>query len=401
VEVKAVAARQGALTVVLELVVAVDGEGRAWTDSAFPYESWATYLDVFDRVRVVCRARRVDHVVPGALRVDGPGVTVHPLPHYQGLGQLLGRGPAVARSLWHEARTADDLLVRLPGPLGTVAAVARRLGRRPYAAYLVGDIHEVLGPGGPGGVIRRPARWFGTWVTRRSMRSASAVAYVTRSVLQDRYPPSTSAYCTWFSDVEIVELEERSIDPVQPARRILSVGSMEQRYKRFDLVLLAFRDARAAGLDLELTIVGSGLHRSEYESLAQSLGVGGEVRFTGQLPGAASVRDEMRRSDLLVLASDTEGLPRVVIEAMSCGLPCVATNVGGTPELLGAEDLVPAGDAPALAGAIMDVMSDTERRQRMSERNLRSASAYLHDAQDDRRRGFLRAVRTAGGAATP
>jgi glycosyltransferase involved in cell wall biosynthesis len=217
-------------------------------------------------------------------------------------------------------------------------------------------------------------------------------------VLQARYPPSEDAYTTWFSDVEIHQLEQRSIDDEPRTQMILSVGSMEQRYKRFDVVLNAFEAVRAAGLDVELTIVGTGRHLTEYEEMASRLGVAEFVSFTGQLAGALAVRDVMRSSDLFVLASDTEGLPRVVIEAMSCGLPCIATQVGGIPELLDPECLVPAGDARALTDAIIGAMSDLELRKRMSERNLARVSAYLESAQNERRRAFCAHVRATGGA---
>jgi glycosyltransferase involved in cell wall biosynthesis len=76
----------------------------------------------------------------------------------------------------------------------------------------------------------------------------------------------------------------------------------------------------------------------------------------------------MAAADILVLPSLSEGRPNVVLEAHACGLPVVATNVGGTPELL--EDgvnglLVPVGDSDALAGALRRLATDHDLRLRL------------------------------------
>ena len=82
-----------------------------------------------------------------------------------------------------------------------------------------------------------------------------------------------------------------------------------------------------------------------------------------------------------------------MIEAMARGLPCIGSTVGGIPELLPAEDLVPPGDAPALARKIMEVLGDPDRMARMSARNLATAAEYRDDILSERRRAFYTYLR--------
>jgi glycosyltransferase involved in cell wall biosynthesis len=84
-----------------------------------------------------------------------------------------------------------------------------------------------------------------------------------------------------------------------------------------------------------------------------------------------------------------------MIEAMARGLPCIGTVVGGIPELLPPEDLVPANDVVALATLICNVLGDSGRRQAMSERNLRHAREYHIDLLSERRLSFYKHVRRA------
>jgi len=88
-----------------------------------------------------------------------------------------------------------------------------------------------------------------------------------------------------------------------------------------------------------------------------------------------------------------------MIEAMARGLPCLGSQVGGIPELLPPENLVPPGDAGALARKIAEVVADSGRLARMSARNLDDATGYREEALTGRRRSFYRHVRELTEAA--
>ena len=109
---------------------------------------------------------------------------------------------------------------------------------------------------------------------------------------------------------------------------------------------------------LAVLAVGGGPLRGDMEVLASTLGLTGHVVFTGE-------QDKVERCyaamDVFVLTSLFEGLPNVVLEAMSCGRPVVATSVCGTPELVAHGEtgfLVPAGDAKAVADAVLGLLED-------------------------------------------
>jgi len=109
-----------------------------------------------------------------------------------------------------------------------------------------------------------------------------------------------------------------------------------------------------------LFIVGDGPEMRALQELARSLGLEEATRFLGY---REDVREVFANLDLLVLSSDTEGLPNVVLEAMAMGVPVVATAVGGTPEVVehGVTGLlVPAGDEGALAAAIVETFARPE-----------------------------------------
>jgi glycosyltransferase involved in cell wall biosynthesis len=140
-------------------------------------------------------------------------------------------------------------------------------------------------------------------------------------------------------------------------------------------------------------LVGDGKHRPELEARAAAHGLAGRVSFRGQLTVGGPVRAQLDAADLFVLPSYQEGLPRAMVEAMARALPCLGSTVGGIPELLPEEDLVPPGRADALAAKIREVAADPPRLARMSARNLAKAAEYRADILHERRRAFYRCVR--------
>jgi glycosyltransferase involved in cell wall biosynthesis len=142
-----------------------------------------------------------------------------------------------------------------------------------------------------------------------------------------------------------------------------------------------------------LVLVGSGRYQLEVESRARALGLDGAVQFRGELTSPEAVRAELDQADLFVMPSRVEGLPRAMIEAMARALPCLGSTVGGIPELIPEEDLVPPGDALALARKIREVITDPVRMARMSARNLAKAREYSDSALTSRREAFYQHLR--------
>jgi len=168
---------------------------------------------------------------------------------------------------------------------------------------------------------------------------------------------------------------------------------MEQLYKAQDTLIDALAICVYEGLDLRLKLVGDGKHRTELEEHTKTRGLFEQVDFIGQLPAGAAVRSELDNADLFVMPSRTEGLPRALIEAMARGLPCIGSTVGGIPELLPQEDMVPPNDPRELATKIMEVVKCPERQNQMSARNLAKAGEYKHNVLAKRRREFYQAVK--------
>jgi glycosyltransferase involved in cell wall biosynthesis len=374
----------------LEARFARTPDGAVWASANFGYRFWQRYLDVFSEVFVLARVADVRHVPDRAARVDGDRVRVTPIPSYIGPRQFLLQHRRIRAVIRSAVGQADAAIIRVPSLIGTLAARELVTHAKPFGVEVVGDPFDVFASGAMRHPLRRLFRWRSVTRLQRTVRAANAAAYVSPLTLPARYPARDDAFVTYYSSIELrpdAIVRSPRVSPTAPLARValVTVGSLEQRYKGTDTLIDAVAMCRSYGLDVRLTIVGDGRLRGVFEQHAVRHGVSDVVHFAGHLPAGSAVRAELDRADLFVLPSRTEGLPRAMIEAMARGLPCIGTRIGGIPELIPDAVLVPPGDAVALAKKIDWVVRTPGLLSQLSTDNLRKVAEYGADVLRVRR----------------
>jgi glycosyltransferase involved in cell wall biosynthesis len=168
--------------------------------------------------------------------------------------------------------------------------------------------------------------------------------------------------------VDLAELDSQKSSDGAEAQSpfILSVASHDE-WKGLDVLIRAIALLREQGETTRLVLAGDGPIRAELEHLTATLGLNHHVQFLGYQP-RSSVARLLNQCSLFVLPSRSEPFGIVVIEALACGKPVIATAVGGIPEII--EDgrngiLVQPDDPSALAAAIRRLFGDANLRERL------------------------------------
>jgi glycosyltransferase involved in cell wall biosynthesis len=397
-------------------------DGSVFTPSANEYQFWCRYLTVFDSVRVVARVWRVEKREAQWNRADGVSVEFVALPYYVGPYEFLRRRAAIQKALRALSVDEDAVIMRSGIIADRFERILRKLNR-PFALEVVGDPYDVFSPGAYRHLLRPFFRMWASASQRRLCKSAVGVAYVTKHALQRRYP--NRALMVGISDVIMPQLShlksahalsthdssinlkpsdvaqrarEDTIDPQNLKTVVICVGAFQELYKGQDILIRAVATCVKMGDDVVLKLVGDGKNRGLLKSLANHLGICNRCHFLGELSQRDAVIRELDSSDIFALPSRQEGLPRAMIEAMARGLPCIGTRVGGIPELLTAEALVPPNDLNALAGTIHKLVNSSELRARLSSQNLERAKDYTEENLRERRVEFYEHVRDATAA---
>jgi N-acetyl-alpha-D-glucosaminyl L-malate synthase BshA len=162
-----------------------------------------------------------------------------------------------------------------------------------------------------------------------------------------------------------------------PDVKVLMHVSNFRPVKRVLDVVRTFAQVRAA-MPSVLVFVGDGPDRPAAEEMVADLGLTRDVRFLGKVDAVA---DLLRCADLFLLPSESESFGLAALEALACGVPVVASDVGGLPEVVvdGAGALVPPGDANAMAARALELLGDPARLAAARAAGLRVAARYSAD----------------------
>ena len=137
--------------------------------------------------------------------------------------------------------------------------------------------------------------------------------------------------------------------------------------KNLPLLVEAFARVSTSDRKTALLLVGDGEERAMIEELVQQFGIADKVIFTGYQTDTAAY---MSSIDIFLLPSLSEGTSMTILEAMSMGVCCVVTDVGGNPEIVQAGQtglVVPSGDLDALASAMNEVLRDASLRASLAQ----------------------------------
>ena len=365
----------------------------------FSARMFKRYLKVFDHVYVITRVRDDNGTYPANNKVECGHIKVWPLPFYTGPAQFTLKYLAIRRELKAHLRKDCAYILRTPSVVGTIMSMLLNRKKIPYGVEVVGDPYDALGPDSIQHPLRPIFRWKLKTDLQKIVKKAEAALYVTRNYLQERYPATAGKYQTYASNVSLVDeafvQQPKHFNGDIKEFNLISVGALAQMYKSPDIVLQAIKQLHDNGIKCHLTWLGDGKYMDNMIQLANDLGIGESVSFEGRVNSGRNVRVYLDNADIFILASKTEGLPRAMIEAMARALPCVGSRVGGIPELLDNEVIVPAGDPDALAKLLKKMINDSAFLNKQSARNLEVAQSYSQDVLSHRREEFYHRVKSS------
>lgn len=300
------------------------------------------------------------------------------------------------KHIFQKITDSDFIVVRLPSFLGVYILAINIFTKKKYFIEFVGDPKEALMTSREN--VSLPFKLFVhafSGLNKFFIKNANGVIYVTEFALQKDYP--TNGLTEYASNVEI-RIEEKGIDiddykAPHNTFKIGLIGSFDNHYKGITEAINAMSLLNDSEKKIELYILGSGTLKEHYKSLAKELGVSDLIFFDGILKGGDEVASWLKLLDLYIQPSYTEGLPRALIEAMSVGLPAIASDVGGISELLSEDSLIRPYNSKALAKKIRDFIDSQQLRFEHGKLNYYKSKEYDQSVLKQRRSDFWEAAR--------
>jgi glycosyltransferase involved in cell wall biosynthesis len=284
------------------------------------------------------------------------------------------------RALRKHLRSLDEAVVYAQGPVEAHAALLARKSRQQRVIMAIhfqtsqADEWARKGDIPVGGAVYRSIREF----EKDVVPQVDGIVFVSHSARRD--------LLSWLPEADAVPgavipnfLAPASGRPQRELGDLVTVGSLEIT-KNHRFLLHVLDEARRLGTVLTLDVYGDGRCRKDLERLASSLDLTEQTRFHGFNP---HVRDYLSSYRAYVHASYAEALPYAILEAMAAGLPIVAGNAGGVPELFcdGIEGrLWPLDDPQRAATVLLELLGDPSRQAAAGAASLERYQSHFHSA---------------------
>ncbi len=318
-------------------------------------------------------------------------VSFEEMPNLKTLTGYLKNTKEAERKIEKTVRDADIIISRVPSSIGSIAANTAHRLRKPYILEVVGDPWESLRHHSNKGKLLAP---FARKRMADVVRQAPYVIYVTDEYLQKHYP--TRGKGTGISDVILPEMDhdalqrrEQRIDEHQGDYILGTLGVVHIKYKGQQHVIKALAKLKEHGItNYKYMLAGPG-DQTYLRETAKQYGVEDQVVFLGALPHSEALR-WLESIDIYLQPSETEGMPRALIEAMSKGCCCLGSNAGGIPELLQSDDVFRIDKTTA--DQIAEKLKGTtqEKLKKDARINMARAMDFLPDKLADKRAAFYK-----------
>ena len=358
----------------------LEGSFARYVDSLAPY---------FDEISLCVPAMAAPTGEGTAIRAKN--VTLASLPPFEGPAQFIPKLPVMLPKLMAWVRGVDVLHCRVPTPAATFAFAFARLMGKPAFILVVGDMRALLPTMPYRGVKKIVWRaytefeeWGMQWMANHSLAFANGGALTEKHSRPNR--PVTQTTTTTISASDIATRTDTCLGrPV----RILTVSRIDPR-KGLRVLPAAIERLAALGIDATIDIVGPAVggpgeaEKAAILSEAAALNISARVNVVGAVP-LDQLLPLYRKYDVFVLPTlPGEGIPRVLLESMTSGMPLVTTRVSGIPSLVTHEVnglLMDENGAPAVASAVARVVTDAPLRQRLIANGYETARGLTLEAQ--------------------
>jgi glycosyltransferase involved in cell wall biosynthesis len=272
-----------------------------------------------------------------------------------------------------------------PGWAALMGALASRVHNIPYAACFRGEwdgivenrIEEKYNYGKLKNLIKLPIKLIQYMILKNAnikMTEGYVLVGKYKSINRKKVIPTLT------SDLSKKDFAQKSKKRAKSKIKISWVGSMIRRKRPSMAVKVVNKINKMCKHNVELEMIGDGVRKTELERKIRKMGIEGKINMRGYISSKSRLLRVIKKCDMHLVTSDSEGFPRVIWEAQSQHVPVVSTRVGGVPEFLEdrAEVMLASDDSvESVASCVRKLIENTQLRGKIAKKGYRRAKKFV------------------------
>ena len=320
-------------------------------------------------------------------KIDTDKYKIYELPSIHSIKGMLFNKKHCYKKLSQYIENSDLVIIRMHSFIGNIAAEICRKKHKNYIIELVSCPWDCLWNHSLRGKLTAPFMFF---KTKKEIKKAPNVCYVSEKFLQSRYPTSGNSLAC--SDVVIKNQDnnilEKRIDKIKKMNKkrfvIGTIAPVDIKYKGQRYVVKALAILKNKGYDITYNLIGGGSEES-LRKIARKYNVESHLKFLGNVKHD-NIFKALDDIDIYIQPSNAESHGRVIIEAMSRGCPCIGSSTGGIPELVDNKYVFKRKNACDLAEKIEKIIHSNIENQAIN--NYKKSQEFLPLKLSEKRNKF-------------
>ena len=350
------------------------------------------YLEYVDKIYMLTRVRKIKKDEKRYSKIsNNEKIEIISIPNCSSIKGILFNTKKAKKIIEQYIEKVDIVFIGLPSILGNLAvSICNKKNKNYILEVLACPFDSLWNYGNIKGKIMAPIQYL---VTRKKIKDAANVVYVSNEFLQNRYPNNKNNIGC--SDVIIDNIDIKNLE-----KRIEKINKYDLSYE-YNIGLMGSLDLGYKGHDTAIRAVA--LLKDKYKIKLHFLGKGNpekwkkqikkynlehNVIFDGTLPAGEPVLNWMDEMDIFLIPSLQEGLPRGLVEAMSRACPAIGVKTGGIPELISKQYIAEKKDFKKIAKMIEQMIVKKENMIEQAQYNFNKSLNYEKEKLYKKRKEF-------------
>ncbi len=346
----------------------------------FFMENVASYFDHVSLCVPVIKDQDGSHLEAGLISFDPQRIRIVETYPCKSVAEYYLKLPFILKRnvglFYKEMQNTDVIFLRLPAMNAFLIYFLNSLRKKKInlICYFEGNEKEIIVRSHRyRGLLNKISIWIASLhsiVYQRIVRAAK-VAFFLSSAMKNEYAcGKNNAFFIFTSLLDDADIHRRPSGPCSDNKiKLLYVGRLSHE-KGIEYLLKSIQMLRRNRRDVTLQLCGDGPEKKNLQILCRKLEIEGKVEFTGFVPQGRELNKVYSEADIFILPSLSEGVPKVLLEAMSKGLPVITTEVGGIPDIIKHNEngiLIPPGSPAAISEAIESILENRRLRDTIIE----------------------------------